>query len=616
MEAGTSRSLSGEKSQENKVPASTSPPHATIPEEPSSILDRGFVTSPTATSPPPDFSRRSVESRPDSKLSQAAAPVASMLSRSSSDHPASPPPPERQTPSEPQQNIPPRFQQSPRIRATSPPRAASPPKPQLPQAEPTAAPDTPNSVRIVPPRSMSQSSIPTSLYTIATPTSRVGHGPLDQSRDKPAPPLPPQSFKPPPPAPEKSTNEADDILGDAGAALFYMQHMQQQEGAAPVRKRGPPPKAPPSDEEDEEESASESDSEPYTPPPRAAISPLRVRHASPPPQESQSPPAVPAKSPRPPADQRVSTPTQEAPAAPRPGSGLRNRPSGARAAPSSKRMSAFVQNSFSPTQTPSEPATDTTTTTTAPATDREDDKQNTMAAAVQDHAPAHEHGFDDPAADALAALSFLEREERPAPPPAAPQSPSQTRPTAPPSSPPLPEFTTTPASPSQTRANPAEPRSSFAPTRLAAERKAKSQAQQAALQAAAHRPGKANGRKGRPAADSGAWGESSEEEEEEEEEEEDDEVDSDEEPAPRRTSVSDQASALGHGAPPSAGARSPYAQTSAGSPARSQVDVNAGAYPGSRQARNLPQVPGQRLPGSSLLPPASCFSSINLLLFS
>ncbi|KAL1949526.1 hypothetical protein VTO73DRAFT_8407 [Trametes versicolor] len=596
-----SRSISGDMSPEHKIPTSTSPPQATIPEEPPSILDQPFVTSPTATSPPPDYGRRSVEShvsgsRPDSKLSHRMVPLANVPSRSSNDHPTSPPLPEKHTSPEPQQNMPPRFQ-SPRalspVRATSPLRAASPPKPhpQTPQDEP-APPDTSNSVRIVPPRSMSQASIPTSLYTIATPTSRAGHGIPELSRDKPAPPLPPFAPQKSPVVPQKKDDEADDILGDAGAALFYMQHMQQQDGAVPVRKRGPPPKAPPSDE-DEDETASESESEVDTPPSRTAIPPLRApRHASPSPQESQKPPAVPAKSRRQSTDQRAFTPTEEAPAASRPSSStLRNRPSGARAAPSSTRMSAYLQNSFSPDHTASENATDTTTTT-ATNTDKEEDRPtNTMAAVVHDSGSAHDHGYDD-AADALAALSFLEREEHPQP-PAAPQSPSQTQPYSSPSSPPLPEFTTTPASPSQTRANPAEPRSSFAPTKLAAQRKAKSQAQQAAQQAAAHRPGKANGKKGRPTADSSAWGESSEEEEEEEEEDEDD-VDSDDEPAPRRTSVSDQASALGHGAPPSAGARSPYAQTSAGSPARSQVDVNNGAYPGSRQPRNLPQVPGQR----------------------
>ncbi|KAH9846672.1 hypothetical protein C2E23DRAFT_898508 [Lenzites betulinus] len=606
-----SRSLSGGRSQEStKIQTSTSPPQATIPEESTSILHEPFVTSPTATSPPPEYGRRSVEShahvpvsRPDSKLSQRIIPIANVPSRSSSEQPSSPPPPAKPTSPVPRHNTPPRFQ-SPRAlsppRTASPLRTATPPQPVSKQPDPEQPlPDTPGSVRIVPNRSMSQASIPTSLYTIATPisppTSRLGHGMLD--RDKPAPPLPVSAPRSSGAVPLKKKSEADDILGDAGEALFYMQHMQQQQdgaASAPIRRRGPPPQVLPSEDE-EEDTPSESDSEPYTPPPRAAVSvsPLHVRHTSPA-RESQEPPALPAKSPRPgqaASDQRVPSPVYEAPVASRPESTLRNRPYGARAAPSSTRMSAYIQNSPPLDHTATSTATDTTATTT----DREEDN-NTMAAVAQNTAPAssHDHGFDDQAADALAALSFLEREDRPAP-PAAPQSPSQAQNFSPLTSPPLPEFTTTPASPSQTRANPAEPRSSFAPTKLAAQRKAKSQAQQAAQQAAASRPGKGNGRKGRPQ-DRGAWGESSEEEEEEEEEEDDDDVDSDEEPAPRRTSVSDQASALGHGGPPSAGARSPYAQMGAGSPARSQTDVNTGAHPPSRQARNLPQLPGQQYP--------------------
>ncbi|KAI0775168.1 hypothetical protein BD413DRAFT_611506 [Trametes elegans] len=609
-----SRSLSGEKPPDVKPQQTTAaPPQATIPEEPSSILNQPFVTSPTATSPPPEFvGRRSVDSlaqaptsRPDSKLSNRPGQAPSAISRSSSGQLGSPripdsvrlptsPEPRPSTPS-----TPPRFQ-SPRAlsppRAPSPLRAASPPSQPQPQPrpqsqQPLVAPtpsETPSSVRIVPPRSISQTSIPASL---PRPTSRTSHAALDQNKEKPAPPLPlsVSASQAPPAVPEK-TSEADDILGDAGAALFYMQHMQQQEGATGAvtfRKRGPPPKPSPSDDEDE--TASESDSEPYTPPPRATTSPLRVRQTSPAPG-TKAPPAVPtkSKSPRPSVVEQppVSTPSPEAPAAPRP-SGLRNRPSGARAAPPSTRLSAYLQNSFPPDQTPS----------SATTTDKDDDHDDhDMAAVVRDPEPASTGlAYDDPDADALAALTFLEREDPPAQPPAAPQSPTQAHAStaAAPKSPPLPEVVETPASPPQTRPAASEVRSSFAPSRLAAERKAKSQAQQAAHQAAVHRPGKANGRKPKPK-DAGAWGESSDEEEEEEEEEEDDDVDSDEEPAPRTrtTSVSDRASALGHGAPPSLAGRSPYSDS--GSPARSQVDVNPGGYPPSRRPRDLPQVPGQR----------------------
>jgi CCR4-NOT transcriptional complex subunit CAF120 len=92
----------------------------------------------------------------------------------------------------------------------------------------------------------------------------------------------------------------------------------------------------------------------------------------------------------------------------------------------------------------------------------------------------------------------------------------------------------------------AQYRSSFTPSRKAAERLAKTLAQQAAHQAAVHKPGRSNGRTRTKS--QGAWGDSSEEEEEEaEEEDDDDDVDSDGEPTnpPTRAGGSDQASAAG-----------------------------------------------------------------------
>lgn len=346
----------------------------------------------------------------------------------------------------------------------------------------------------------------------------------------------------------------------------------QQEGAPPPRKRGPPP---PTElqGDDENDDDSDSESEPYTPPPRHATSPLRAQHANSPPipPASPQPPVVPAKSPKPAAEQSSASGTTtegQAASASRPGSGLRNRPSGARAAPAT-RMSAYLQN---PPSLSTSPSTATTNTSTS---DKADDR-NTMAA-------LHEAAsYEDHNADALAALTFLEQEDRPAPPSSkGPESSSS--PTLKPQSPSLPEVVKTPASPS-TKPHSAA-RSSFAPSRLAAERKAKTQAQQAAQQAAAHRPGKANGRR-RQAKGSGAWGDSSEEEEEEEDEDEEEDVDSDEEPPQRSAaSVSD------HSAFAQSGQRSPYAQQGGASPARSAVDVNNGTYP-PRRPRDLPQTPG------------------------
>ena len=615
-----SRSLSSEKPIPGRTTAGAtiSPlgPQTIREESTSSILQEPLVTSPTASSPPPGqnvMGRASVESypqapgsRPDSKLSHRPGQISGAPSRSSSSQPSSPALPSptyhrQQTSPEPRPmtpSTPPRFAAIAAQDAMFPPRASSPLRVASPpssppilatQPQPPIVPSQASSfTRMVPDRSTSQVSIPTSMYTIPTPSSRASHSTQRATPPAPlySPTTPPLSQAQPPPS-QKKMSVTDDILGDAGAALFYMQHMQQQEGAPPVRRRGPPPSANlPQGEEDDETPSDESESEPYTPPPRAATSPLRVKQAnSPPPSGTSSmhPPAVPTKSPPPSTANQAFGPGTEPPSAPRPGSALR-KPSGARAAPTN-RMSAFLQNS-PPARLP---PTGSTSATTAPATDDDDDDagdeddnfQNntyTMAAAAHDGL-----AYEDTNADALAALSFLEQEDRPAPPSIPPQSPpARSAGASSARSPPLPEVVETPASPSQARVA-EQPRSSFAPTRLAAERKAKSQAQQAALQAAAHRPGKANG-KGRPRAkDTGAWGESSEEEEEEEEDDED--VDSDTEPPPRMAgSVSDHASTQGPGQ------RSPYG-AGTGSPARSATDVNAGAFP-PRRPRDLPQLPG------------------------
>ncbi|KAI0749814.1 hypothetical protein C8Q80DRAFT_1232578 [Daedaleopsis nitida] len=595
------RSMSVEKSSSFKTQLGfvSSPPRI-LPEEAGSqtILEQPLVSSPTASSPPPDrtiVERGSTDSqaqrpgsRPDSKLSQRPGQMSnfSSYSRPSMSYPSSPtPPPDdgmRTMSPELRSNTPPRFsgtsprESSPSRNTTSPLRAASPPQPKQRPSFTAPAGPPPTSIRMVPDRSVSQASIPVSMYTIPTPTSR-GSYTKDPWAATPEPPLQSPPLEPTgTPAHEKKASLTDDILGDAGAALFYMQHMQQGD-ADPVRKRGPPP--PTAAQNNDEDSPSESESEPYTPPPRATASQFSIQHTNsppppPPPSASPQPPVVPAKSPKPkPTANQVSTPVPASETASRPGSGLRNRPSGARAAPST-RMSAYIQNSFTGDQSPTVSTTPSTSTTTSTKTE----EQPVMAPA-QDPA-----GYDDNA-DALAALTFLEQDDRPAPPP--PSRGSATK------SPTLPEVVETPASPSKTRGGASEqPRSSFAPTRLVAERKAKSQAQQAAQQAAAHRPGKANGRARAKPKDGGAWGDSSEEEEEEDEED-DEDVDSDEEPPLRSAaSVSDHNSAM----------RSPYSNMGPGSPARSgsAVDVSNGAYPPSLPPRILPQVPGGRYPDEYL----------------
>lgn len=583
----SSASIPGEK----PLPVAAAPFPRTIPEEPISILRQPLVTSPITSSPPPDltmerksvdsYGQKSPNSRPDSKLSPGPSQIAYAHSRSSSSNPSSPAfPPEsvrQATSPEPRvspPSTPPRFAAAtPHV--FSPPRTASPLRATSPaRSEILPMPDyphTPSSARIVPDRSISQISIPTSLHTIATPT--VPPVPSPQPLHSPI-----SSSPPPTVVHEKKPSLNDDILGDAGAALFYMQHMHQQDSdMTPISKRGPPPPVLPSaddDEDEDDDEDSESESEPYTPPPRiAAISPLRAQKG-PPPSASPQPPAVPVKTPPPvpPAAERSSVRVGDAFAASRPGGPLRNKPSGARAAPAT-RMSALLQNTSVQPLSP----TPSTTTTTPSAADSPDDKNKMVV--------VHPENYEDHNADALAALSFLEQEDRPAPSPVPRTPPPPKASASGATSPPLPEVIETPASPSYSRSQPAEvPRSSFAPTRLAAERKAKSQAQQAAQLAAAHRPGKTNGRNRIRQKDVGAWGDSSDEEEDDEEDEDDEDVDSDAEPPLRAgASVSDHAPASS-----ASSARGPYGQSGVPSPARS---MHEGNFPSPRLPRNLPQVP-------------------------
>ena len=137
--------------------------------------------------------------------------------------------------------------------------------------------------------------------------------------------------------------------------------------------------------------------------------------------------------------------------------------------------------------------------------------------AVVESPPMTEHlvqgnsSYDN--SDALAALTFLENQEEP--PPKLPVHPSAIEKKDP--SPP----------PNESHLYP----STFAPSKQAAERKAKAQAQQEASYAATHLPGKPNGNSKNKKKDRSAWAESSDEDEEEDEEEEGSDEDA---PAPLR----------------------------------------------------------------------------------
>ncbi|PFH52925.1 hypothetical protein AMATHDRAFT_172403 [Amanita thiersii Skay4041] len=129
-------------------------------------------------------------------------------------------------------------------------------------------------------------------------------------------------------------------------------------------------------------------------------------------------------------------------------------------------------------------------------------------------------------------------------------------------------------------------KSSFAPSKQAAERKAKAQAQQAAHHAAVHKPGRLNGK--RKSKIAGAWNESSDEDEEDEEEDEDDEADSDD----GRPASNKQATSSGP-ASSTASIRPPQIQSHSSHLSESNMDINAQ----SRPPRTLPQLPGNRLHG-------------------
>lgn len=164
---------------------------------------------------------------------------------------------------------------------------------------------------------------------------------------------------------------------------------------------------------------------------------------------------------------------------------------------------------------------------------------------------------------ALAAISYLNKEDEP---PLAKVEPLHINkaPSPPPTSQPSTETT--------------QYRSSFAPSKQAAERKAKAQAQQAAHFAASHKPGKANSKGKAKAAVTGTWNESSDEEEEDEEDEDEDEqVDSDDgqEARKNRNGI---------------GASSTFLR-------RSDPTETTHAPSQTRPSRTLPQVPG----GSNLL---------------
>ncbi|KAG1841671.1 hypothetical protein DFJ58DRAFT_807822 [Suillus subalutaceus] len=186
---------------------------------------------------------------------------------------------------------------------------------------------------------------------------------------------------------------------------------------------------------------------------------------------------------------------------------------------------------------------------------------------------------DDVNVDALAALSFLDGASDVTPPPA-----TTSHPPPPPTEDVSSEPTVEGSAASESSEGVTQYRSSFAPSKQAAQRKARAQAQH---QAVLHKPGRANGKRVTPGNRLAGWNESSDEEEEEEEEEDEEDADSDEE---HPSTV--ESKKPGPVTPAPIPATRPLRPGSAGravTPGEQATDANP--YAQLRHPRNLPPVP-------------------------
>ncbi|KAF9804479.1 hypothetical protein IEO21_09380 [Rhodonia placenta] len=451
------RSLSTEKQTSNALRTFSSPPKVVeSSQESGSMLGQTLVSSPTASSPPPENDirgRRSEDSyvyvgpgsRPSSRLSRPEP--GRLASKSSISYATTPPSaPPIKVPMSPESDT----RSFTSVQAMSP---QAPPPPTSASKPPAPVKDTP--------------SRPTTPAALNAPSSAPSP-PVVRAGDAPRPPSHATSNPPPasPPTrpPQSPRSDSDDLSHSAGA-MYYMQQMDQEKRhVATGYQRHPPPPVSKSQSEDEETSSD--DSHLYAPPPRMTASPMNVRHTSPPrPPASDRPLTSRRDTNRSVASSRSNlTASESATSATTSRSAMGRKPSGARAAPASK-MPTRTRQSFTPDRSPQD----------LDEVDGEDDMVD-----LRDDPPAvarAREALEDPNADALAALTFLEQGE-------GTDVASQPNPSSPPagsSSPPIPQVVEPPSSSSKSR----EYRSSFAPSRQAAERKAKAQAQQAAQQAAA-----------------------------------------------------------------------------------------------------------------------------------
>ena len=393
---------------------------------------------------------------------------------------------------------------------------------------------------------------PVALHEATLPPPKLSQDPMQTSKDMPS-------------------GEVQDISEEPGALYYIHQFDQGSLEAIPQ----PPPDL------DNRESSYETDSEiPYHPQfIQPSVAPLRPKGASPPPPQPTSPRSLPHVN----TSQLRKPPNQQIPRTPTLDYGPERRPAGARA-PGSNHQVTYQAGVSHHRETSHSP-------------------HHLSIRSDRNIQPGNMSHLEDSAADALAALSFLDRHDGtlpdvPSSPPTSVTPPSRSR-QLPPA---IVEPEMRPSTPESENAS--LYKSSFAPSKNAMQRKARSEAQQAAHEAATHRPGRGSGRtKNRPKS-SGAWADSSEEEEEEEEDEDEDDVDSDGQAVASREdrSVSNYAPSINHRSQPSPPrGPSPFA----GSDAPSQV------HP--RQPRNLPPVPTFRGQSMSLVLPIWCILALNVM---
>jgi CCR4-NOT transcriptional complex subunit CAF120 len=504
-------------------PRTTSPPGQPQSPKLPGVLNNGpFTHSPTSSiervpSPPSKDGppRRSIESAGHGSASRFGSTLSSVSNPQSSIRMV----PQPGAPASPTANVsptltnsPPTMHSPPIINSASPPPGAEPVNRAM-NHSPTSVLTSPHSIYEGPGRSVSRSSVLTS------PFSNLGHTNSTASTNT-------TSFAGAGVGPGASppAGEEQNFSHEAGA-LYYMQQQQQFDTIprhkAPLRQQ--PTTISEGDDEsddDEEEEVVEAKPAPSTSAAHAYGVPSPVQRQSTPMAFHQSQPqadAVRAQAASP-AQSSLSSSSAVQSAAREYPVALGRKPSGARA--QSSKNGGYRNPDRGLSAVPSEPLTE------------EDSLSETSMQpgnALREAPPPVVRSNDD--LDALAALSYLDVNDNEGQGQGQGQRQGYNGMTAP-LRPHATERVASGGGPGERSATPpSEFKSSFAPSKGAAERKAKLEAQQAAHNAAVHRPGRANGRRKSKVADRGGWGESSDEEDEEDDED-DDDADSDAEPSP------------------------------------------------------------------------------------